>query len=373
MSKSESRAQGTFALIGPPADAKHLYQILDWYRQGEKRFSSDMTLLKLLQWLPPYKAVDFPSIPSATGTSVRGFHVMCPILPEMVSAVGDASSFRDHVFRRVLESCKIAADEGATVASLGAFSSIAVVGREGEISREAGIAVTSGNTFTTWLAMEGVKRAAELVGLDLGTAKAAVLGASGDIGRGCCRSLGRAVSSLTLTARNLPRLEQFADELRLESSATVEVTGDNSAAARNADIIVAAAISPKPLIRSEDVKPGAVVCDVGYPKNVSKELEKRSDVFAYSGGLTAPPFVMEFGFESKLPSPEVLYGCFSESIILAMEGRSENYSTGRGGITVEKMQEIGAAATKHGFRVAPYYSGDRLLTEEQIAGARRGR
>ena len=112
---------------------------------------------------------------------------------------------------------------------------------------------------------------------------------------------------------------------------------------------------------------------MGYPKNVSKELEKRSDVFAYSGGLTAPPFVMEFGFESKLPSPEVLYGCFSESIILAMEGRSENYSTGRGGITVEKMQEIGAAATKHGFRVAPYYSGDRLLTEEQIAGARRGR
>ena len=161
--------------------------------------------------------------------------------------------------------------------------------------------------------------------------------------------------------------------MRRESDATVAVTGDNAAAARDADVIVAAAISPKPLISSDDVKPGAVVCDVGYPKNVSRELEKRPDVFSYSGGLTAPPFAMEFGFESKLPAPEVLYGCFSESIILAMEGRCENYSTGRGGITVEKMQEIGEAATRHGFAVAPYYSGDRLLTDEQIAGARRSR
>jgi len=223
------------------------------------------------------------------------------------------------------------------------------------------------------LTLKGVGRAAKLAGLDLSTARAAVLGASGDIGRGCCRNLSHTVGSLTLTARNLPRLEKFADELRQESDVAIEVTGDNAAAARNADVIIAAAISPEPLITSKDVKPGTVVCDVGFPKNVSEELEKRSDVFSFSGGLAAPPTELDFGFDVKLPSPEVLYGCFSESIILAMEGRRENYSTGRGDISVEKMEEIGAAATKHGFTVAPYYSGNRLLTEEQIIVAGRNR
>jgi predicted amino acid dehydrogenase len=129
-------------------------------------------------------------------------------------------------------------------------------------------------------------------------------------------------------------------------------------------------------VQAGEVKPGAVVCDVGYPKNVAAEMEGRRDVLAFGGGYAGLPVPLHFGYDIGLPCDEVLYGCFSESIVLALEGRNENFSTGRGGITAEKMEEIGAAALRHGFDVAPFYAGKRRLTDEdveQVKEARRRR
>jgi predicted amino acid dehydrogenase len=179
------------------------------------------------------------------------------------------------------------------------------------------------------------------------------------------------VARLTVTARNIDRLRTFADRLKVEATAEVEVTTDNRAAVKDADIVVAAAISTHPVVKAEDVRPGAVVCDVGYPKNISAGLEARRDVLAFSGGLAQTPVEVDPGPRNHLPAPDVLYGCFSEAMVLALEGRSENYSTGRGGISLAKMEEIGQAATKHGFKVAAFWANERRITREDIATARR--
>jgi hypothetical protein len=62
----------------------------------------------------------------------------------------------------------------------------------------------------------------------------------------------------------------------------------------------------------------------------------------------------------------VLYGCFSEAMVLALEGRYENYSWGKGHITKEKMDEILRLANKHGFRLAPFFWGHRQLIDQEI-------
>ena len=371
MNNTECSQPIRFAIVGPPSDLAHLHKVITYYRDGKpKHFGSSKTLLSLLEWMPPYAGAKWPSLTSTAGVEVSGVHIWCPIMPEMAQTMKSQEEFKAHIKRRVLEACCMAADHGAQVVALGAFCSIAVVGMEEEISREAGVAVTSGNTLTAWLTVAGVEEAARRLELDLGTARVAMLGASGDIGRGVCRDLVGRVAHMTLTARNIPRLQRFADSLVSDCATPIEVTADNAAAVGDADIVIGAAISPTPLIHAEDLMPGAIVCDVGYPKNITAEAERRDDVLAFCGGLAAPPFEVDFGYDVNLPTTHELYGCLSEAIVLALEGRAENFSTGRGGITRTSMQEIGNAALYHGFDLAPFYAGYRRVTNEDIQRVR---
>lgn len=368
--------KGRFGMIGPPSDIEHLYQYLDWYRKRPKRFSSQLTLLKLLEWLPPVKSVEFDRVVAASGVETSGFFIVCPVLPDLVASMDGEAAFREHLLMRIYESCRMAAEQGARIATLGAYTSIAVIGQEEELGRRTGIPVTSGNSLTAWMTVRGIEKAAAAVGLDLSGARVAVVGASGDIGRCVCMWLSKRVAGLTLTARRLAPLAEFGQVLRQSGSAVIEVTDDNPAAVGSADLVVTVALSSVPVISGDDVRPGTVVCDVGYPKNVGQELEERRDVLAFSGGYAHLPFELDFGYEMKLPRADVLYGCFTEAIVLSLERRYEYFSKGRGEISLEKMEEIGQAAQKHGIDVAPLYCGKRLLTTddfEQVAQARRTR
>jgi fatty aldehyde-generating acyl-ACP reductase len=370
MPREPEQSAGVFALIGPPSDSNHLYAAIDYYRGTKglppKRFSSHATLLKFLEWLPPFPGRIFEKLVTPAGVSVSGMHIWCPIMPEMVATMGQGDSFRKHVRNRVEEACRVAADRGATIISLGGFSSIAVVGHEEEISARIGVPVTSGNTFTASLTIAGIEGAVRATGRSFKDATVAMLGATGDIGQGVSRWLGRKVKRLIITARDKPRLEAFAKELRTRSEAEILSATDNHWAAQQADIVVAAAISTQPIISSDDVRPGTIICDVGYPKNVSIEMSDRSDVLTFLGGLSLPPWPFDFGYSSNLPSADVLYGCMSEAVVLACSGRSEVFSHGRGNITAESMDEIWKMARTHGFDVSPFFSARRLLKPEDL-------
>ena len=78
------------------------------------------------------------------------------------------------------------------------------------------------------------------------------------------------------------------------------------------------------------------------------------------------PTPIDTGVDMGVPCAEVCYGCFCEVIILALERRFENYSYGRGNITLDKMDEIRKMAFKHGFIPAPFYWADRLIGQDQL-------
>ena len=54
----------------------------------------------------------------------------------------------------------------------------------------------------------------------------------------------------------------------------------------------------------------------------------------------------------------MLHGCLLEGITLALEGRFEPFSQGRGFITPQRVQEIEMVAARHGIRLAPLYNRD---------------
>jgi predicted amino acid dehydrogenase len=260
----------------------------------------------------------------------------------------------------------LAAELGANVAALGGFTSI--YGENGirSASGEAGIAVTTGNTLTAAMAVRGIRRAAEALRMELKRATVAIIGATGDIGAACARALASHVRSINLAARSRPRLQALARVLDALGLRSGRIAAENRDAVHDADIVLCVASAAAPIVGGDDFRPGSIVCDVGYPKNVAAQAAHRRDVFVFDGGLVSTPSPIDFGFDNGLPSPDVLYGCFAEGVVLALEERFESFSQGKGNITPEKMDEIAELSEKHGFGLAPFYSGGRLVDDDEL-------
>ena len=79
------------------------------------------------------------------------------------------------------------------------------------------------------------------------------------------------------------------------------------------------------------------------------------------------PFALDITYYTQLPTSTIMYGCFSEAMVLAMTGRYESYSIGQGRITQRKMEHILALAQAYGFQPAPLYRGKTPVTGETLS------
>jgi predicted amino acid dehydrogenase len=157
----------------------------------------------------------------------------------------------------------------------------------------------------------------------------------------------------------------LAEELEGQGS-EVRVATDLRQAARASEMIICVSSSTEELLAPQDCQPGAVVCDVARPRNVSASFgDWRDDVLVMDGGVIAVPgdavdFGMNFGFP-----PRTAEACIAETIILALEGRWEAFTLGRD-IRAEQVREIAALGRKHGFRVAGFRRFERAIPDAAI-------
>ena len=137
----------------------------------------------------------------------------------------------------------------------------------------------------------------------------------------------------------------------------------------DADLILTVSSSVAAIIHPEHIKPGAVVCDVARPRDVSWRVhEMRDDVLVIEGGMVEVPGPVDFHFDFGFP-PGKAFACMAETMVLAMSHRYEDYSVGKY-ITSQQAQTIGALATQHGFRLSGFRSFEKAVTPEQIAKVR---
>ena len=86
------------------------------------------------------------------------------------------------------------------------------------------------------------------------------------------------------------------------------------------------------------VKPGCVITDVARPLDLPpEEVAKRPDVLVIESGEIQLPGKVSMK-NIGLPK-NVAYACLAETIVLALEGRFENFTVGRN-IEWEKVREI---------------------------------
>jgi fatty aldehyde-generating acyl-ACP reductase len=353
------RPVGGFGVIGHPYNYQHLIHYFKSFKE-DIHIPSQEFLTKLFELTPSYVSHDIPEFRGTGGKSTYGSFIACNIIPEMLTA--DI----EQVVSKVVESCKVAEKLGLGIVALGGFTSIAGERGGEEFLKRIHIPVTTGNTLTAALAVEGVLKAAGLRELDLSKAKVTVIGGTGDIGSACARSLARQVREVTITGRTPKNIDSMVKVLQKGGGAKIRGSRNNDDAVKDADIVIAAASAAHSIVDIAKFKLGAIICDVGYPKNIAYADTDRRDILIFAGGICSLPQEFKAGFDIGLPSPKVLYGCFSEAIVLALEERYENFSWGKGNISVEKMAEILGMARRHGFELAPFFWGHRQVSDEEI-------
>src|SRR3989338_1195357 len=352
-----------FAIIGHPYNLNNLVRYLQYLKPQFKPPSREF-LSKVYELVPSYVMYDVRNFKSLVGKESHGLVIVSTFVPDMLAV--DA----ERVFNKVVEACRVAEGHHIGIAALGGFTSIAGEKFGSELQRCVNIPLTTGNTFTVALALQGVRRACDLMGIDIPKAKVSIIGGAGEIGSGCVRILAGECRELVVTGRKPEQVKAIVQSVKKSTKCKVSGTTDNLSAVKGADIVIAAASVTNSIIDINAFKSGSVICDLAYPKNISYVSPTRNDILVFSGGLTEIPAEISLGFEIGLPSTRTLYGCFAEAILLDLEGRYESFSYGKGNITKEKVNEIAQISGKHGFRVSPFYWGDRLMTEKDIQAIR---
>jgi fatty aldehyde-generating acyl-ACP reductase len=346
----------TFAFIihpiNPKRDVSRKYPFLGKvFTEGQINFLST--------FFPPVYISEIEGIKSeATGKQIKGWFIACPFTPKRMLELPEQT-----VYRKIIQAGHLAEQLGANILGLGAYTS--VVGDAGiTIAKSLDIPVTTGDSYTIAIAVEAVREAARVMEIPLHSATAAVVGATGAIGKVCAELLADDVGELYLVGRRTDALEDLRNSLQGSVRAQLHVSTSMDVL-QKAQLILTVTSALHDVIRPEHLQPGAVVCDVARPRDVSAMVAAaRSDILVIDGGVVDVPGPVDFHFNFGFP-PAKAYACMAETMALALEGRLEDYTLGKD-ITRAQVEEITAIAKKHGFRLSGFRSFERTVTSEQI-------
>jgi fatty aldehyde-generating acyl-ACP reductase len=358
--RGRASEQVDFALIGHQESWKAASDVLAVLRGPEHTPLPDDEIKDILPWIPPRTVchVEVGSIAHAKvgGVKARGVYIDSFIPPDRLH-----DAYIHENLGRVRRAAACAVNAGARIVSLGGFSSILIEGNFDQLPERRDTVFTTGNTLTVAFIVQGIRKMCALEGRELRESTLLIVGATGDVGSGCARCLAPRVKRVLLSARNLERLRRLATELEA-GGVEVEVATDLQQFSAAADIVICAASLPTSSLLLGQIAPDAIVCDAGYPKNLSPSTHMpRAKVFygglgQITGGLGFTPDFR--GVLNRHPFPDVVHGCLLEGMALALEGRYEPFSQGRGFITRERVEEIETIAARHGIYLAPLYNAD---------------
>jgi fatty aldehyde-generating acyl-ACP reductase len=351
----------TFAFIIHPIDPKRdvsrKYPLLG-------KYLSESQIDFFSTFFPPVYISEIEGVVSqATGKQVKGWFIACPLTPRRMLELP-----KKMVYHKIIQTGQMAESLGANILGLGAYTS--VVGDAGlTVARALDIPVTTGDSYTIAVAVEAIKKAALLMDIRLESATAAVVGATGTIGKVCSELLADAVGELYLIGRRAEALESLRERIQQQSQTRI-ITSTSMDVLSRAQLILTVTSAIHDVIEPQHLQPGSVICDVARPRDVSAMVAAvRNDILVIDGGVVEVPGPVDFHFNFGFP-PGKSYACMAETMALALEGRFEDYTLGKD-ISRARVDEISAIASKHGFYLSGFRSFEKEVTDETIEVIRR--
>src|SRR6202166_821181 len=266
-----------FALIGHQESWRAAADVLAVLRGPERTPLPDDEIKDILPWIPP-RAVCHVDIGSIAGAKARGLYIDSFIPPDRLEA-----AYVHENIARVRKAAACAIQAGAKIVSLGGFSSILIEGNFDQLLQRNDTVFTTGNTLTVAFIVQGIQKMCALEGRDISRSTLLIVGATGDVGSGCARCLAPLVKRVLLSARNVERLRRLAAELQA-GGVQVEIatdllddvpTNELRRFSAEADVVICAASLASPSLLLGRIATDAIVCDAGYPKNLSPSADMR--------------------------------------------------------------------------------------------------
>lgn len=329
------------------------------------------SLEKIMAYAPPIVYSKVTGITSPTGVKAEGW---------LISVGGTPKEIMRHdpefTYRRLLDAADTAKRLGAQIMGLGAFTK--VVGDAGvTVAKRAPLPITTGNSYSAsgalWAAHDALLRMRLIPrpkGKEPAQCKAMIVGATGAIGSVCARLMARAVEEVYMVSPETAKLLELKASI-LKDSPKVKIFLSSHADKDVADmdvIVTATSGAGKKVLDIMKVKPGCVITDVARPLDLpAAEVAKRPDVLVIESGEIQLPGDVQMK-NIGLP-PGVAYACLAETIVLALEGRFENFTVGRA-IEWEKVREIYQMGLKHGMRLAAISGVNGPFSDEDIERVR---
>ena len=330
------------------------------------------TLEKVMAYAPPFVYSRVTGIKSPTGVEAEGW---------LISVGGTPKEIMNHdpefTYRRLLDAARMAKSLGAQIMGLGAFTK--VVGDAGlTVAKRAPLPITTGNSYSAsgalWAAHDALLRLGLVPRPTRGEKvhfKAMVVGATGAIGSVCARMLATVAEEVYMVSPETAKLLSLKQSILKETpTARLFLSARADKDIADMDMIVTATSGAgKKVLDIMKVKPGCVITDVARPLDLPpEEVAKRPDVLVIESGEIKLPGKVSMK-DIGLPKG-VAYACLAETIVLALEGRFENFTVGRN-IEWEKVREIYRLGRKHGMALAAISGVNGPFSDADIRRVRK--
>ncbi|MFZ2634048.1 MAG: hypothetical protein WA081_20460 [Desulfosalsimonadaceae bacterium] len=367
----EKKRVNRFAFVVHPLTRDYLKKFKPLELLSKLRPTSRMdTIEKLMAYSPPFVYSKVTGIKSPTGVEAEGWLIALGATPKQMLAHPP-----EFINSRLLKAAKIARSLGAQIIGIGALTKS--MGDAGvTVAKFSDLPITTGNSYSAsaalWATAEAVREMG-LIEMAKGKklkGKTMVIGATGAVGSVCAKLLATAFEDVYMVdshdAKLLALRESILNEIK---HVNVHITTRADKYLSDMDVIVTASSSEEgKILDMMAVKPGCVITDVNRPLNFTiKDAKKRPDVLIIASGEIALPGQPEMR-NIGLP-PGVAYASMAEAIVLALEGRFENFSVGKN-IQWEKVSEIYKMGLKHGMKLSGISGLEGMLKPDDFVRVR---
>ncbi|MFA7077584.1 MAG: aminotransferase class III-fold pyridoxal phosphate-dependent enzyme [Syntrophomonas sp.] len=383
-------------------------------------------LYQFMQWESrnndPGVTCYMPAIKSLNGTVAEGWLIGVPLGAREIMSMPNGETV-DIIARAV----DMGRELGAEIVGLGALTSVVTRGGRAVTGRD--VAITSGNSFTTLMAIEALFLGADKMYIEPIAARGGVVGANGSIGRACALMVSEKLCQITLfgspqhpTSSRL-RLNSLAKDIfdyartrmlagerdgmslwlgrmvnflqnrdedvarqylhqilngselslsfineictYLDISCPLQTSINIEADLSECDLVVATSNNPDYLIYPDHLRSGAVVCDVARPADVAPAVYEQRDDVLILEGGLVQ-YPDTICFGPNLGYRDgVNLACLSETVLLALEGDCRDYSIGNQ-LSLDTVHYLRELARKHGFALAGLRMGNHEIDEQDI-------
>jgi fatty aldehyde-generating acyl-ACP reductase len=288
---------------------------------------------------------------AGNGARCKGKEWTIPLTPEMILYNQNLA------MEMTVKACKQAQQWGADIVGLGLM--LGKIGRRGlDVKGHIDTALTNGDSYLVFHGVQVVEKLLDFFGWQPETTKIAVYGFPSTVGTYLTEFLLSQGISVVLITKQTPYIQKLIKKISCRHAAPVKLVSNFSQAQEETRIILTAG-SAVQMINLAEIDDPLIVIDVSFPRNVFGESDKILVIDANAIPLPRDRLSVSGYVPDRVPT------CLAELILLSFEGKKEDFSLGRT-LSLERINEIGGLAKRHGFVTDILYSNDKPIEAERL-------